>query len=150
MARDFKAELAALHEQSKKIIADQAKERANKKFKCICGKMHTISKCDAFTFPTWETGSGYDDGRWYEGEIYIKCPETLRFNRCYFNSPYWPNYDKFDYDADMQFKAIYKPLFKSLTQGEDNKKLNYNLWSNNYYFDENHKKFDLNVKKGGH
>lgn len=150
MARDFKAELAALDKQRKAIEADQAKARGRKKFKCLfCGKMHAIYKCDAFTFPTWESGSGYDDGRWWEGEIYIRCPETGLYNRAYFPSPQWPHYGKWDYDANMQFKRKYRNLFKSLTQGEDNKKLRYDLWQNNMYFSENHEKFDLHVKKGG-
>lgn len=139
--------LADLKEQEKAILADQAKARGNKKFKCTaCDKMHTISKCDAFTFPRWESGSGYDDGRWWEGEIYIRCPETQKYNRCYFKSPSYPHYSSYEHSTDMQFKRLYKPLFKTLTQREDDKRLNYSLWDNNHYFDENHKKFDLHVK----
>lgn len=147
-SRDFKAELANLDRQRKAIESAQMKARGNKKFKCLfCDKMHAISKCDAFTFPTFESGCGYEDGRWWEGEIYIRCPETGFYNRAYFNSPQYPNYGKWDYDADMQFKSIYRRLFKSLTEGKDNAKLRYDLWQNNDYFDKNHKKFDLQVKK---
>lgn len=147
MPRDYKAELQSLSAQQDTIIADRDKERGNKKFKCVvCDKLHTISKCDAFTFPTWESGRGYDDDRWWEGEIYIRCPETQSYNRCLFSSPPYGHYSDYDYNADIQFKRIYKSLFKSFIQGEDNKKLNYNMWYNNHYFDQNHKKFDIHVK----
>lgn len=144
---DYAGLLKALKEQEKAVLLAQDKDRGNRKFKCVhCDKLHIISKCDAFTFPTWESGSGYDDGRWWEGELYVRCPETQLYNRCYFPSPQYPHYGEYDYDANMQFKRMYKSLFKSVTQGEDNRKLNYGMWNNNMYFDENHKKFDIYVK----
>lgn len=147
MSRDYKAELQALADQQDKIRADRDKERGNKKFKCVhCDNLHTISKCDAFTFPTWEDGGAYDDGRWWEGEIYVRCPETALYNRCYFKSAPYPHYGEYAYDANEQFKSLYRALFKSLTKGPDNVKLGYSKWQNNTYFDENHKKFDLHVK----
>lgn len=145
--RDFKAELADLDARRKAIIADQDRARGNKKFKCVfCNEMHTISKCDAYTFPTWESGSGYDDGRWWEGEFYIVCPKTGKYNRAYFPSALYPHYGKWDYDANMQFKSKYRGLFKSLTQQKDNNKLPYSAWQNNDYFANNHKKFDLRIE----
>jgi hypothetical protein len=143
---EIKKRLKALEEEQAELVKSLSETKANLKFLCSCGKMHTIKKCVAiqthwYTPPHGCTGGDY----WNEGELQIICPDTDFKNRIHFRNhdiP-WGHRHDYEYSAEEQFKRNYKPLFKEVIQDHDDDK---RKWWNNDYFDQNHKKFDLNVK----
>ena len=135
--KDYNKLLNDLAIQQKNLEKEQAEFRGRKKFLCIiCRNMHSIASCEAEMFPVVKHDV------YYEGEVYIKCPEEGKYNRCVFNTAYedrcgWIR------STREQFYSIYKSLFKSFRVSAENKSLQFSMWENNYYFDQNRKKFDL-------
>ena len=138
--KELKQQLLEVEEQERKL-------QSNLKFLCCCKKMHKIKEC-VVVQRYYETG-GYScyGGYTAEGELQIICPKTNVRNRVLFDdydTP-WEKRDHYDYNPQMQFKSNFKKLFKEIVD-EYEKDKNYQ-WENNFYFDKNRKKFDINVKK---
>lgn len=145
-------------EEALQVVAEEnvkyEKSLGNKRFLCGCGKMHAIKTCDAiqshyYTPPSGCTGGDY----WNTGEIYIICPLTKQRNRLLYKS-YWEvdyeNREKYAYNAEKQFRRLFSSKFKSITPEHNYENERSDLirqsW-NNYYIDQNHKKFDIEIAK---
>lgn len=134
---------------------EESEARSRLKFPCACGIYHAIKDCVViqthwYTRPHGCCGGDY----WNEGELQIVCPANNKLrNRVMFPSyskVEWENRNKYAYSAEQQFSRIYKKLFKLVR--DEYTKSDRSIFDeletkdyNNYYFDNNHKKFGLNV-----
>ena len=135
--KDYNKLLNDLAVQRESLEKEQAEFRGRKKFLCaVCNEMHSITSCEAKMFPVVR------HVEYNRGAIYIKCPKEGKYNRCVFDTSY-ENRCGWIRSTEDQFYSIYTPLFKSFTVSAENKPLQVSMWENNYYFDQNHKKFDL-------
>ncbi len=126
----------------------QKEVRAKKTFLCLCGDMHRIKDCTAiqthwYTRPHGCTGGDY----WNTGELHILCPSNPELRqRAYFqinsNAP-WNHREMLEYNAGKQFINMYHGRFKETIE-EYEEDANGLI---NSYFDENHKKFNIKIKK---
>lgn len=137
-----------LKRELEKEEAKQEAANGRKKFLCACKSMHSINQCFAiqthwYVRPHGCTGGDY----WNSGELQIICPKTGIRNRLLYDSYYkveWNKRHDHDYSADIQFKYQYKHLFKKVIDEYD-RDGNYKFY-NNYYIDNNHKKFGIKIK----
>lgn len=146
MITKIELELKELKLKEQKLLEKLSKQKANKTFKCGCGKLHKIKDCIAIQTHWYESPHGCTGGdTWHTGEIQIICPITDNKNRILFDSYYkveWTLRNDYSHNAESQFKRNYLNLFKSIINDykEDNRK-----WWNNYYIDRNHDKFGINI-----
>lgn len=138
--------LAVLATEQQKLEQQLETQRANKQIRCVCGKMHRIKNCVVIQTHYYVPPSGCTDGAyWGEGELNVICPDVDIKNRLLFsnNDVNWRERNDYKYNAQDQFKCIYKKLFKEVVDDykEDTRK-----WINNYYIDQSHKKFGLCVE----
>jgi hypothetical protein len=145
MTTDIRKQIKELDARRKALIEQLSMERSRKKFRCACcNSMHAIKDCDVIQ-THWYSDGTYD-GHWREGELHIICPTYPdRKNRVMFGHhgvPY-ENRRDYDYSAEQQFSALYKRLFKSVT---DDYERDHRGWLNLDYFDENRARFHLNIK----
>jgi hypothetical protein len=142
-----KTRLAELDNQRQSLLAQREVEKANQKIKCLCGKMHAIKQFTAIQTHWYTSPSGCMGGdHWNTGELQLVCPTTGIKNRLLYNSYYKVPYEKrghYDHNAEMQFNRMYKHLFKEII--DEYKERTVGQWGNNYYVDENHKKFDIAI-----
>jgi hypothetical protein len=137
--------LAELAIEEKKLLKKLETQRANKQFKCGCGKMHKIKDCVAIQTHYYVPPSGCTDGAyWSDSEMQVICPITDKKSRLMFNNNDvdWTARQSYGYNAYLQFKYIYLKLFKEVIQDYEKDE---RLWWNNYYFDRNHEKFGLHI-----
>lgn len=121
-------------------------QRANKQFKCGCGKMHRIKNCIVIQAHYYVPPSGCTDGAyWAQTELQIICPDTDKKNRLLFSNHdiNWRDRSAYRHNAEEQFKRIYKELFKEVI---DDHEKDTRQWWNNFYIDKNHKKFGLHIE----
>lgn len=148
MATKIQQKLDDLETQTKELLVAQNKGRANKRFPCYCGKYHTIKNCEVIQTHWYVQPRGCTDGDyWNEGELQIVCPEKDGKNRLLFTSSHtfpWEHRSEYDYDAQAQFKRIYKYLFKKVIDDYDT---DTRPWVNNYYFDHNQERFEIKIKR---
>lgn len=144
--KQIKARLAKLIAEHSELLKKMDEKKANLRFRCGCGRTHRIKDCVAiqthwYTSPSGCTGGDY----WNIGEMQIICPVTDVKNRCMFNNydVDWTKRDDYAYNAEKQFRSQYKGLFKEVIDDYDKDKRG---WWNNFYFDDNHKKFNLYVE----
>ncbi|MEK6843931.1 MAG: hypothetical protein AABX83_00740 [Nanoarchaeota archaeon] len=146
---DLEDQLTELHKQKKQILGKIDVRNKNRRIKCGgCEDSHKIRDLTAiqthwYTSPHGCTGGDY----WNEGELQFICPETGIINRLLFNNhdvP-WEERDNYTNDPEEQFKINYKGLFKEVKDSYD--KTTPNRWVNNYYADQNRKKFRLVEKR---
>lgn len=143
MSKKIKQELNKLEKRQEELY-DQLKEfRANKKFKCVCGKFHAIKNCVAKRY--WQRPYGSDDYGSY-GEIYVVCPATQVENRFLFMSGYDLPYEErhsHGNNIGQQFSTMYWDLFKDRVLVETE---HTTIPNNNEYVSENYKRFDLRIE----
>lgn len=118
--------------------------QANKRFKCLCGKMHAIKSCVAKRYSVRPIGS---DDDWSYSDIYVVCPTNAEVeNRLLFHSSNDIPYDerqKYENNIHVQFEREYWGLFKErLLLKEEHKYIP----NNNEYIAENFKKFGLKIE----
>lgn len=136
-------QLVEIREKEKNLIGLLEKQRANKQFRCGCGKMHRIKDCVVIQDHYYVPPSGCTDGAyWTPTELQIICPDTDNKNRLLFNIDCTSQHH-FEYNASDQFKLMYKHLFKEVI---DDYKKDKRQWWNNFYIDKHPEKFGLCVK----
>jgi hypothetical protein len=146
MSTKVEQRLAVLATEQSKLLKQLDTQRANKQFKCGCGKMHRIKNCAVIQDHWYTRPSGCTDGDyWNEGELQVICPDTDKKNRLFFDNydVEWDKRSHYTHNAGQQFSRIYKQLFKEVF---DDYKKDQREWWNNHYFDENHMKFGLHVR----
>lgn len=130
------------------LIEQQKKVRARKTFLCVCGHIHRIKDCVVIQTHWYVSPSGCTGGDyWNEGELQIVCPNTGQRNRVMFDDISKVQWDKrkdWKYSLEIQFRMIYKNLFKEVVDEHDRSG---QRGFNNYYFEKNAKKFGLERKK---
>jgi len=138
-------------EQITSDLQDKLEEaKAKLSIKCeSCKKFHRIKdlvviQTHWYTSPYGCTGGDY----WSQGELHFICPVTKVRNRIMFDNydVEWRERQEFKHNPDKQFNRYYKDLFKEVLKEFDNDMGKY-INDNNYYVDENRKKFDLVEKK---
>lgn len=82
---------------------------------------------------------------WQRGEIRFICPRTDEHNRLLFDTDDvpWPERERYENDPQAQFLRNYGHLFAqriNYHKGEDHPQP---AWVNNYYLDQNRKRFGL-------
>jgi hypothetical protein len=127
-------------------------DRSLRKFKCSCGKMHTINKCVVVQTHWYTPPRGCCEGdHWNEGELQIVCPTTDVRNRVMFETDDevdWKLRGDYDYSPELQFSRNYKDLFKEVVEEYDRESCGSSYQSyNNEYFDKNRKKFGIYIGK---
>lgn len=140
--------IKSLEAQIEKLENQQESSRGRLKFLCCCGKYHTIKDCVVIQTHHYIPARGCCEGDyWNEGELHIVCPKTDVRNRILFKDNYdvdWKIRQDYDYNPEKQFSRLYKDLFKEVR--EEHRGGAYEF-KNNYYFDKNHKKFGIKIKK---
>jgi hypothetical protein len=149
-------ELERLDKEREELVKKVDTARSRLKFKCACGKMHSIQSCDVvqthwYTAPHGCTGGDY----WNEGELQIVCPDTAIRNRVMFDSYFqvqWQLRNDYAYNLEHQFSRKYKDLFKSVIDEHDNDRCAGGKYAsfNNYYFEKKKEKFGLKIKSDGY
>lgn len=147
----LEAQLTELRDKEELVLKAIDERNKRKKILCsACNNYHTIGKLRAIqthwhTPPRGCTGGDY----WNEGELQFVCPETEVIDRLLFNNDDVPWEERKDYDKDPeeQFKRNYKKLFKEVRDTYD--KSTSGNWVNNFYVDQNRKKFGLVEKRKG-
>jgi len=112
---------------------DRRNER--KSIQCSgCDNHHKIGDITAV-----QTHWGYGK----EGGLEFVCPETGIINRLLFNNDDvpWEERKLYENNPEEQFKRNYKKLFKEVVNDYDTGPRG--KWVNNYYVDENRRKFGL-------
>lgn len=147
-AHQLSRRLEELHQATQVVEAQLANADARKKFLCqACKKMHAIKDCVViqthyYVRPHGCTGGDY----WCAGELQVVCPKTKIRNRLLFESYYKTPYEirgDFNHNAEQQFKYRYKELFKEVVDEHNDRTPD--EWVNNYYIDQNHKKFGIKI-----
>lgn len=140
---------AELDAQRAKLIERIQKQRSRKMIQCTCcKKLYRI--CDLEFVQTYHyidpfgcNGGDY----WTPSEGGFLCPDSNVRNRFLFSSYWDAPYEKrnnFEYNAGQQFMKTYGPLFKS--HSEDHERYDPKRKSiPNFYVDENHKKFGIEL-----
>lgn len=150
-----KQKIIKLEKQLKNLNEILKQERSEKEFKCICGNVHKTKDCEAIQEHWYESPYSCTDGDyWHEGELNILCPSNDLINEVIFKSKYDIPYNKrniLEYSAEMQFKYIYKYLFKTIHNNYDKYHNRYFLGKpqkikSMHFFDENREYFDLSIK----
>lgn len=141
-------QLASLEQQRAVLLAKQEAKRSNQMFKCsCCDKFHKIKNLTVIQTHWYEGPHGCMGGdMWHTGEMQVICPTTGVRNRLLYHSTYqvdWRLRSHYAHNAEMQFNRMYKHLFKEVV--DEHKEKTQNRWVNNYYVDENHKKFSIDV-----
>lgn len=126
--------------------------RCNQKFRCACGALHRIVDCVAIEVEDYVGPYGCTGGDYYVyGELQVVCPnnETLR-NRLLYHSTwqvYWDDRNTYEFSAEKQFNSMYLYSFKKRQrESRDERQQAPVDCVNNYYVDENRKKFGIHVK----
>lgn len=143
----FKRRLEELKAEQKFLLSQLDKTRSNRMFLCACGKHHRIKNCSViqthwYTHPHGCMGGDY----WNEGELNIVCSDNEEIrNRILFhdNLAEYENRQKYDYNLEMQFKRMYKHLFKGVI--DEHEHGNNGIFT--YFFEKNAKRFGLSRKK---
>lgn len=144
MPKNLERELEETEEKRKEILKKIDERNARKTIKCAsCDKPHQIRALKAIQ--THWTGGDY----WNEGELQFICPETDVRNRLLFNNNDIPWEKRKDYenDPEAQFRVKYKKLFREVTDEHDRDDERNYEFENNYYVDENRKRFGLVEKR---
>ena len=128
-----------------KLIDERNKKR---EINCeSCDKSHKIKDLTLIQTHWYKEPRGHNEGAyWNEGEMQFICPETNVINRFLFDN-YDVPYEKrelYENNPEEQFKRLYKHLFKEVLDRHE-KTEDQSL--NNYYVDENRKKFGLVERK---
>lgn len=139
------AALGALATQEMEVKQAIRAYRGRKTILCACLKKHPIHNITLIQDYAWSEGGAYEDGEWYSHTLYIVCPN----NPNQVSRLYWPSYYKVDYplrgqlkwNAEMQFKRLYKDSFKEVVRTE-----NQPLRAvSNHYIDDNLHKYDITL-----
>lgn len=150
MAISLETQLAEKNADKAEILRKIEERNGRKKIECAsCDKPHAIKTLTLiqtywYTPPSGCTGGDY----WNEGEVNFICPETEVRNRLLFNNNEipWEDRNKYENNPEDQFKANYKSLFKEVIdyykEGHQTDE-----WVNNFYVDQNRKKFGLVEKR---
>jgi hypothetical protein len=138
--------LNELEAERQQLLALRDTKRANQKFRCGCGALHAIKDCAALSHKFYTPPSGCTGGDyWSYSELHVICPVTDAKNRFMYESRYRTEYNlrnDFKHNAELQFNHMYLKLFKSVTDDYNTDKRG---WWNNYYVDQNHKKFGIRL-----
>lgn len=150
-------QLARNEEEREGILKKIEVRNANRKIECrACDDSHRIKDLTAIQTHDYHEPWGCTGGDyWSQGELQFVCPETGVVNRLLFFNSDVPYQDrkKFKNDPEAQFKDMYKHLFKEVVQVHESRSFSImdgNLEQrplNNYYVDNNRKKFGLVKKK---
>ena len=142
-------QLAEIHQQEKQILAKIDAGNKNRKIKCgACEDYHKIGVLTAIQTHWYTPPHGCTEGDyWNEGELQFVCPETNVKNRLLFNNYDVPWDERRNYanNPEEQFKRNYKHLFIEVKDSHD--KTTSGEWVNNFYVDQNRKKFGLVERK---
>lgn len=136
-------------EQITANLQDKLEEaKAKLSIKCqSCLKYHRIKDLVVIQTHWFIPPSGCTEGAyWKQGELHFICPNNKVRNRILFNNSdvEWDKREELKHNPANQFHITYKYLFKEvLKEFEDH----IGSSVNNYYIDENRKKFDLVEKK---
>lgn len=129
----------------KTLVAIERKKdklRSALMFPCVCGEIHKINECVVDQMHDYVPPHGCSGGDyWVSGELHITCPVKGLYNRCLFAQPFWKHAGEYDWNAEMQFKRMFKHLFKDVRDVFINRNAH-----NNYFFDRNHQVFGIKVK----
>ncbi len=147
-------QIASLEKQLSDLRNLQKSKDANKKFLCGCGQYHAIKSCNAIQSYQWDES----DKEYVETELQIECPKSNIINRLLYNSHNdieWPRRYELKHNAEKQFKVRYLNLFKKWHSwfpdlfSNNSRYFNSNSsqYFNNYYIDQNHKKFGIDIHK---
>ena len=126
------------------------KKRANKNIECVCCKTkHKIKDLTAIqTYSYVEPYSCSGGDYWNESELMFICPVTEKINRLLFlniyDIPYENRYDPVN-NIELQFRNMYKNLFKDCENFYPKKNMYYNFL-NNEYVNKNYKKYGLSIE----
>lgn len=145
--KQIKNELENIEVTKLELLSQLKVARGKQKFRCVCGELHQISKCDLLYNPTWISGSGYEDGYYNNDNTYVSCPTHAVLNRLLFPSFFRVEYElrqQIEHNAFKQFMSTYKASF---TRYVDINETEYKTtrWLNTNYFDENHEKFEISI-----
>lgn len=137
--------LAELDQEKARLLLSLADQRSRKTFMCVCGARHAIRRCDALLDHWYQKGQGYEDGQWTPACLYVVCPVTDVKNRLLFDTSKvdYSRCQHYDWSAEKQFIRLYSRLFKTYTLDYKTDK---RVWTNNFYFDQNRKKFGLKIE----
>jgi len=148
MALSLEGELDNLRLKEAGILASIDERNKRKKIDCEgCHKSHQIKNLVLIQTRWYTPPSGCTEGDyWNEGEMQFICPETNVINRLLFFNDDVPYGERRNYenDPEEQFRRNYKSLFKEIVEscGETPEP-----WKNNYYANQNRKKFGLVEKR---
>ena len=149
MAQSLEKELDNLRQKEAGILANIDERNKKKNIACEgCHKSHQIKSLTLIQTYWHVPPRGCTEGDyWNEGEMQFICPEMNVVNRLLFDNDDIPYEERQDYDNDPeeQFKRNYRSLFKEVIEGDDNRPSR--PWKNNYYVDQNRKKFGLVEKR---
>ena len=147
MSINIEQKIAKLNKALAEAKKIQDQNRGKKTIRCDCGKMHRIKDCEVIQTHWYVSPSGCTDGDyWNEGELEFVCPETKECNRLLFEVQEqidWEERIEYENDLEAQFKHLYKRHFKHVT---DEYEHGHRMSVNNFYVDQNYKKFGLSIK----
>ncbi len=145
------AQLEEFHRKEADINRKIDERNGNKTLHCGgCNKYHRIKDLTLIQTHFYVPPYGCTEGAyWSEGEMRFVCSETKIENRLLFdnNDIDWKDREKYEKNPKMQFERNYKRLFKKIIDTYDREESRTLNWVNNYYVDENRKKFGLVGKK---
>lgn len=150
-------QLEDVHKEEGEILGKIDERNKRKKIDCqSCDKSHQIQSLTLIQTHWYTPPHGCTGGdHWNEGEMQFICPETEVLNRLLFDNydvP-WGERRKYENDPETQFKRNYKPLFKEVLEGYESSyksrdgEITDGESVNNYYVDQNRKKFGLVEKR---
>lgn len=145
--KQIKTELEKIEVTKSELLNLLKVARGKQKFRCVCGELHQINKCDLLYNPTWVSGSGYEDGYSNTDDTYVACPTHAVLNRLIFPSFYciaWELRQNNAHNAFKQFMSAYKASFAQYVDINETEHKT-TRWINSKYFDENHKKFEISI-----
>jgi len=141
-------QLTDLHQQERQILVKIDARNKNRKIECGgCKDSHKVGDLTAIQTHWHTPPHGCTGGdHWNEGELQFICPETGTINRLLFDNYGVPLEERRNYanNPEEQFKKNYKHLFREVKDSYD--EMTSGKWINNFYVDQNRKKFGL-VKK---
>lgn len=149
MAATLEAQLRKIEQERTKILTKIKKREKQKTIQCAsCDHEHKIGELTAIQTHWYVKPEGCSGGDyWNEGELQYICPETKTRNRLLFDNTDVPYENRYDYEhnAQAQFKNKYKHLFAQVIP--EHEEQTPRPFVNNYYVDDNRKKFGLVERK---